>query len=130
MPPVESARIPVLTLVSPRPGDSICKERRLNLLLRHGYHSTPRRDPPPAERQILLVIDSGPSRLVAFVSEMFSVSRGDFTQPSAQGGAVIFHQEAFVPVPAGGLMRHVFFTAVTPAERAAFERIAETAAFQ
>ncbi|HUO63357.1 MAG TPA: hypothetical protein VMT97_06615 [Terriglobales bacterium] len=50
-------------------------------------------------------------------------------EPSTQGGAVVFHQEAFVPVPAGGLIRHVFFTAVTPAERAAFERIAETAAF-
>lgn len=50
--------------------------------------------------------------------------------PATQGGAVIFHQEAFVPVPAGGLVRHVFFQAVTPAERTAFERIAETAVFQ
>ena len=61
---------------------------------------------------------------------LFGVDVQWYTWEVSRGGAVIFHQEAFVPAPAGGLTRHVFFQAVTPAERAAFERIAETAAFQ
>jgi hypothetical protein len=49
---------------------------------------------------------------------------------TADGSAVILWREAFLPSFASGVTMHVFFYALSDDERAAFQRIAETASFQ